>query len=439
MSLSKLLDASRKKGFDSGIIREQLVDNKKYIDTLTGMYKKGEAWVTTSTRAASGMKVFRMELLSVMFFGMAIQKSMEGLLKPSMDAVGIFDIWGTTLKILFLPAAFLVLGFVLSLQQFLLGLPEPVQGVISGFALLLLGLGTALFIFGQVGLGISGLGMLFPSLGTAVAAAGGGIVGAFKVIGAGAWSFLMSPVGMVIAAIVIILIALYLAWQGNWFGIREVFAQVWGYLEPVFGFLGVVMEGVGKIAMLVFNGIAAVVVIAWNIIKIPLDLLWGILSSFMDALFPGFKGQWGDLWTFLSAVLRATWNAIEPILGFLGDKLNWILGILKWLAQVAGEVGRAIGGAVGGFIGRIIDVVGAVGGIFGLAEGGIVTRPTIAMIGEAGPEAVIPLGRGGGGGGGNYYTTINISATLKDEVDIDMLKRRIGEDLARETFSKLRR
>ncbi len=32
----------------------------------------------------------------------------------------------------------------------------------------------------------------------------------------------------------------------------------------------------------------------------------------------------------------------------------------------------------------------------GLAEGGIVTEPTLALIGEAGPEAVIPLSRGGG-------------------------------------------
>ncbi|MCU1494811.1 MAG: rane protein of unknown function [Acidimicrobiaceae bacterium] len=35
-----------------------------------------------------------------------------------------------------------------------------------------------------------------------------------------------------------------------------------------------------------------------------------------------------------------------------------------------------------------------------LADGGIVTSPTLAMIGEAGPEAVVPLGRGSGGGGG---------------------------------------
>ena len=48
-----------------------------------------------------------------------------------------------------------------------------------------------------------------------------------------------------------------------------------------------------------------------------------------------------------------------------------------------------------------------------LAKGGIVTKPTIALIGEAGAEAVVPLSRGGmagaGMGGtiilqGNFYT-----------------------------------
>jgi len=35
--------------------------------------------------------------------------------------------------------------------------------------------------------------------------------------------------------------------------------------------------------------------------------------------------------------------------------------------------------------------VGAIKGALGLAEGGIVSRPTFAMVGEAGPEAVVPL------------------------------------------------
>lgn len=38
-----------------------------------------------------------------------------------------------------------------------------------------------------------------------------------------------------------------------------------------------------------------------------------------------------------------------------------------------------------------------------LAKGGIVTSPTLALIGEAGPEAVVPLGRGGFGGGTHLH------------------------------------
>jgi phosphotransferase system HPr-like phosphotransfer protein len=54
-----------------------------------------------------------------------------------------------------------------------------------------------------------------------------------------------------------------------------------------------------------------------------------------------------------------------------------------------------------------------------LAEGGIVTSATLAMIGESGPEAVIPLDRAGsmgfGGGGGN---TINITVQGADPNEV---------------------
>jgi hypothetical protein len=42
-------------------------------------------------------------------------------------------------------------------------------------------------------------------------------------------------------------------------------------------------------------------------------------------------------------------------------------------------------------------------GIPQMAAGGVVASPTLAMIGESGPEAVIPLGRGGMG------TTVNVN------------------------------
>jgi hypothetical protein len=51
-----------------------------------------------------------------------------------------------------------------------------------------------------------------------------------------------------------------------------------------------------------------------------------------------------------------------------------------------------------------------------LAEGGIVTNATMALIGEAGPEAVIPLNRMGSMGG--TYVTVNISGSVTTERDL---------------------
>jgi hypothetical protein len=56
-----------------------------------------------------------------------------------------------------------------------------------------------------------------------------------------------------------------------------------------------------------------------------------------------------------------------------------------------------------------------------LADGGIVTRPTLALIGEAGPEAVVPLsGRNAGNMGGNI--TINVNGGDPNAI-VDALRR----------------
>jgi len=58
-----------------------------------------------------------------------------------------------------------------------------------------------------------------------------------------------------------------------------------------------------------------------------------------------------------------------------------------------------------------------------LAEGGIVTRPTLAMVGEAGPEAVVPLDKAGGMGN----ITINVPASPVD----DSTQRAYAEKIAK--------
>lgn len=115
-------------------------------------------------------------------------------------------------------------------------------------------------------------------------------------------------------------------------------------------------------------------------------------KKIIDSLIAGLKsvgGFFADLGTtlanaFLDAV-KSVWN-------------NTIAGPLNTGIRAAVD---ALDFALGPFInfGDVPDVIPQ------LAEGGIVTKPTLAIIGEAGPEAVVPLNKAGGMG----TTTININ------------------------------
>jgi len=58
------------------------------------------------------------------------------------------------------------------------------------------------------------------------------------------------------------------------------------------------------------------------------------------------------------------------------------------------------------------------GAVTGMANGGIVRRPTLAMIGESGPEAVIPLNRSGAGG-------INVHITVNGDIITEDFEQRV--------------
>lgn len=70
-----------------------------------------------------------------------------------------------------------------------------------------------------------------------------------------------------------------------------------------------------------------------------------------------------------------------------------------------------------------------------LAKGGIVTRRTTATIGEAGPEAVIPLSRGGGWGGNTIIVNVSGNiATSEDEL-AERIAERVGDAIVGRTLN----
>ena len=116
-------------------------------------------------------------------------------------------------------------------------------------------------------------------------------------------------------------------------------------------------------------------------------------------------------------------EAIPTVLGWgrdLGAKM--ISGIVDGIKAAASKVGDALKSipgvsAAGKFIGAITP----------FADGGIVTGPTLGLVGEAGPEAVIPLDRLGRLGGG---PTINV--TVNGAVDPVATAKQIRQILQRD-------
>ena len=108
-----------------------------------------------------------------------------------------------------------------------------------------------------------------------------------------------------------------------------------------------------------------------------------------------------------------------------GRKLSDVLkGLALSLAQTAlSQALRPLGNLLGGLIGSAKGNVFSGGRVTQFADGGIVNSPVLfplrrgaGLMGEAGPEAIIPLARGRdgklgvrGGGGGAVNITVNIA------------------------------
>jgi hypothetical protein len=137
------------------------------------------------------------------------------------------------------------------------------------------------------------------------------------------------------------------------------------------------------------DGIKAGFLIWWGVVKFVFGAVKAGFAELADlgkAIFDGIGGAF-------KGVINAVIFALEKGLNFAIKGLNIILD----------GIDKAAGPWVN--FGTIPDVK-----LPRLSEGGITTGPTIAMIGEKGPEAVIPLDRLGSMGMGGANITINVSS-----------------------------
>lgn len=186
--------------------------------------------------------------------------------------------------------------------------------------------------------------------------------------------------------------------------IAEAIGTAWTELETVSQPAADVVVGVWEEAVnntiAFFDGVVGAASGAWDSIKTG-------ASEAVDNVEGFFAGMWDEVKTTVSTVG-----------GKIGDTLGSTIkegvnGVLEFVENGLNNIPDAINGA--------IDLINNLPGVSiapmdriklpRLANGGVVDKPTIAQIGEAGKEAIIPLER-------NKQGLRDIAQAIRDEIDM---------------------
>jgi hypothetical protein len=190
-----------------------------------------------------------------------------------------------------------------------------------------------------------------------------------------------------------------------------------------------------NVAMKVYNAVAAVsAAVTWalNAALWANPITWvvaGIIAliavlTLAYFKFEGFRNFIDGLW---DKIVAGAGFAVEIIKGYF----ETLIGFWKRVFNGFATAWNATLGGIGFTAPSWLKYIG-LGAIAGkefripeipqLANGGIVTRPTLAMIGEAGPEAVVPLNRSQGFG--------DVNITIQGALDPVAVGRQIRQILA---------
>lgn len=497
---------------------------------------------------------FNMSMLSVMFAGMALQRTMGGLLRPAAEATGIFDIFGDILEDTFAPIMESIAPIFEFLSDILDKVGDSTKLVVGAIVLFLFAGGIALGLVGQLSLAYAGLSLMLGKLTISLVSASAGMhtlgissavagttaqvafapflpimYAILAVIGLLAlifykWEFIVDSLGDTFkkfgatTRLVVTSVALFFGWlsdriYGFWDSIIDIFTGIGDFIsetwDKITTWLSDTWDNIKQYFIDKWDGMINWFKEKWQGLK---DWFWGILVSIgsffknvwnsistwfwnlLVSIGTFFKNTWNSISTWFSTTLsnigiwfKEKWTGIKTwfsehlnsvfqffkdiwngIHDWLSEKLNIIstffsniwIGIKNTASDIWNGIKNTIKNAINGIIGFINMLIRAWNSLsfsvpsvrvgkytFGgweigvpqipniplLAEGGIFNKPSLAMIGERGPEAVVPLGRGYGETVINFSPTYNINVSDKADFErmIKFNNTKLVEDLRR--------
>jgi len=325
---------------------------------------------------------------------------------------------GESIARLLVPALNVVVGLLTTVFDALASGNPVALAVVAGIGLIVAAF-AALKI--QAGLAAVQAGLLAIKEGAMAIASG--------VASAAQWALnaamTANPIGLIVAAIAAVVAGIVLFATKTEIG-RKIFSTAFNAIKDVattvFNFLKTIVTTYFNIYKGIFEAVKTVAVTVWHAIRDTAKAIWDAVSDAVRNMWDKVKG----IFQTMKEVALNVWDRIKEV-------GSTIWGAITGAAQNMWNAVRTILNTIISGINRVHDAM-AFANPFGgagwdrvtpLARGGIITGPTLAMVGEAGPEAVIPLNRRGltglGGGGG---TTIHVHGSVIAERDLkDLVKK----------------
>jgi hypothetical protein len=242
---------------------------------------------------------------------------------------------------------------------------------------------------------------------------------------AAAWLIALGPVGLVIAIIIGLIAVFVLLWKksdafrgffvGLWGKITAAAKGAWDWIKKNWPMLLAVLLGPIAIATVLIiknwdkikKGFSA----AWSFIKSTAGKIVGYITAPVQSAVTAVGRAWDHIKTLTSNLITSIAHFFSGLPAKIGSGLSSLAGVFTRAFDSLRRAGEtAVTNVISKFSGLGSRIVSAIGGIAphinwpdppgwlkkvvpGMATGGIVTGPTLAVVGERGPELVIPAGQ----------------------------------------------
>ena len=214
------------------------------------------------------------------------------------------------------------------------------------------------------------------------------------------FSFLISPIGAVIAAVGL-LIAAGVALYKNWDAVKQWAQNLWEGLKLIW-------QGIKDDVSSTFNGIKDAIAGIWDSIKAKTTAVWNAIKSAVTSVINGIKNTISSVVNGIKNTITSAWNAIKSV---TSSVWNAVKSAIQHPIETAKNLVQSAINAIRSILSGTLPFPHiklphfSISGHFSLdppsiphfsvqwyKEGGmIMNKPTLFGGGEAGSEAILPL------------------------------------------------